>query len=88
MLINKKLAREHLLRKNIINRSRPKDFSKNTNISSSYPHKAKIACRQPKVKLFRSEDPYDKINPMENTNYDTHIINVNEEHIREDAEEE
>ena len=38
------------------------------------------------MKQFRFEDPYDHINPMENRNYETHLIDAHYDHKIYDAE--
>ena len=65
--INKKTAREKLLQNNHKNGSRPKEFNKNTDKSNTDPPQDKISCHQPKVNSVRFEDPYEHINPTENT---------------------
>ena len=84
--IKKKASREQILQNNE-NVSRPKYINKNTDISRSYPPTAIIACHQPKINSVRFEDPHNQINPIENTNNDTQIIDSHEEHIKEYAEE-
>ena len=54
----------------------PKTSTKNTDTSNTAPHKAKIDCHKPKVKSLQFEEPYDHINPMENTHDDTHLIDT------------
>ena len=41
---------------------------------------AKISCHLPKVKSTGFEDPYRQINPTDNTNDVTYLIDANEEH--------
>ena len=42
------------------------------------PPKATIDFHKPKLKSFRFEAPYDHINPIDNTNYYTHLIDAHE----------
>ena len=67
-------AREQLLQKNYKNVSQPKDFNNNTDTSNIDPPKATIARHLPKVNSVRFEDPYEHIDPTENTHEYTHII--------------
>ena len=50
--------------------------------SSAHP-KAKISRHGPKINSVLFEYPYYQINPMENTNDDTQLIDAHEEHIKE-----
>ena len=74
-------AREKLLENNHKNVSRPKDFNKNTDKSNTDPPRATIARHRPKVNSVCFEDPYNHINPMENTHEDTHLIDTQEQDI-------
>ena len=55
----------------------PKTSTKN-DTSIPYPPKATISRHQPKVNSVSFEYPYNQINNMENTNYDTHLIDYHE----------
>ena len=83
--IKKKASREQLLQKIHKNGQRTKDL-KNNDTSRSSPPKDIIYCRQTKVNSVLFEDPYEQINPTDNTNDKTHLIDVHEEHIKEDSE--
>ena len=49
----------------------------NENYNTS-PPRATFSCHQLKVKSVRFEDPYDRINIMDNTHDDTHLIDARE----------
>ena len=88
LFITKKSAREQLLQKNHKNGSRPKEFNKNTDTSNTAPPQATIGRHLSKVNSIRFKDPYDHINPMENTHEDTHPLDTHIEKNREDSEDE
>ena len=52
------------------------ELNKNTDKYNSDPPQDTIYHHQPKVNSVRFEDPYDHINPMENTHEDTHLIDI------------
>ena len=80
MFINKRHAENSSLRTITKNVSQPKGFNKNTDRSNTEPPMAKISCHLPKVKSNSFEDPYGQINPTDNTNDVTYLIDANEEH--------
>ena len=66
------------------NVSQPNYFNKNIDTSNNTaPQQAIISLHIPKVNSFLFEDPYDHINPMENTHEDTHLINTTEQYIED-----
>ena len=78
--LNKKSSIQQLLQNNHKNGSRPKDFDKNIYTSNNIdPLRATISCTLPKVNLVQFEDPYDHINPMENTHEYTNLIDTQEQ---------
>ena len=77
LFIKKQEEIEKLLQNNHKSVSIPKYFNKKTGTSSSAPPKDKITRNQPKINSVRFEYPHDQINPMENTNDDTQLIDLN-----------
>ena len=76
--VKKNSALEQLLQNNHKNGSRPKYPNKNIDTSISGPPKATIASHGPKVNPAIFEDPYEHINPMDNTNDYTHLVDAHE----------
>ena len=87
-LIKRKSARENILKNNHKHGSRSKGLNKNVETSSSGPTPATFVLNKHKLNPVHFFDPYDHINPMDNNNYRTHLVDANEEHTREDYEEE
>ena len=79
------LPREQILQKNNKNISQPKEFNKNTDTPKTDPSKATISQYLQKSNPVRFSDPYDHINPMDNTHDETHILDTQEQN-REDGE--
>ena len=67
---------------------RSKDININFEISIPYPPKDTFFHNKHILNSVRFIDPYDHINPTDNTNNDTHLINSHKEHIREDDKQE
>ena len=66
--IHENTPREQLIQNNHRHGSRPKEFNKNKDASKNKgPLQAKNACPITNVISVRFDDPYDHINPMENT---------------------
>ena len=82
--INKKAPREKIIHNNNKHGKSTKDFKNNIDTSSSGSPRTKLFRHKPKVNSVRFGDPYDHINPTENTNDETHLINAYEEHTIED----
>ena len=76
LLVKKKSEKKHLLQNNNKNISRLEDFNKNTDTSNLDPLKAKIYFHQLKLDLVFFDYPYNQINTMENTKYDTPLIDA------------
>ena len=85
--ISKKTAREQIPQNNHKYGSRPKDINNNIDASISGSPKDTIDWHGPKVNSVYFEDPYDHINPMDNTNVDTHLADAHEERITKYFEE-
>ena len=78
LFINKKESTEHILQNNHKHGSITKDLNRNIDTSISGPSKYTLVRHKPKVNLVRFFDPYDHINPMDNTNDETHLVDTNE----------
>ena len=77
LYIHKNSPREQLLHNNHKFGSRPKDFNKNKYTSkNTCPTQAKFARPRPKMNSVQFDDPYDRINPTENTHEYTHLIGI------------
>ena len=81
LFIKKESIRKQLLQNNHKNWSQSKDFNKNTDISNTATPQDTFYRKKPKVNSVRFEDPYDHINPTENTHENTHIIDTQEQNI-------
>ena len=67
---------------------RSKGFNINVKMSISYPPKDTFVHNKHKLNSVRFIDPYDHINPTENTNNETLLIYAHKEHIIEDDKQE
>ena len=75
---------EYLLQNSHKNGSRPKDFNKYTDTAT---RQDKISHHLSKVNSVYLEDPYDHINPMDNTHNDTYFLDTYLDYNREDYQE-
>ena len=88
LYIHKNAPREQHIQKNHKNWSRPNNFNKNKDTSNNTdPHQDTISCPRPKLNSVHFEDPYEHINPMENTHEDTHLIDTQEKDIEDNEVE-
>ena len=79
--LRQKEARENLYKNNHKKGSITKDFKK-SDTSIPAPPEATIDLLEPEINSVWFEYPYNQINYIDNTNYDTHLIDAHEEHIR------
>ena len=70
-------SRENILQSNHKHGSRTKYFNKNIDTSRLGPPKATTARNKPKVKPVRFFNPYNQINPKENTDNYAHLVDGN-----------
>ena len=79
LYIHSKAPIEQIPQNNHKHVSQPKYFNKNKDTSKNTgPPQATIYRPHQKVKAVCFDDPYDHINPMENTHEDNHLIDTQE----------
>ena len=81
-------SREQLLKINHEHGSRPKEFTKDSDISGSGTPKSTFKHHQPKVNPVHFNFPYEFINTRDNTNGPTPLVNETDENIIEESEAE
>ena len=79
-------SREHLLDNNHNHGSTPQKFNKIIDTSMLGPTKATIYNNKPKMNLVSFVEPYGCINPTDNINNYTNLVDAHKEHTIEDPE--